>query len=97
MILSIIIRLNVIIKFYIMKRDSREIIEINIDSEESEKLYKRISVFLEKYHRHQMLKTKALNFPVKSRYDLQDLCFSCYIQGLHDADKALTYKKEKDV
>lgn len=72
-----------------MSKNKTPLAEFRMTEETSENLYGRISCFLEKYFLHQGLKSKRFNSKMIKKYDLEDLCLSCYIQGLHDANLAL--------
>lgn len=54
-----------------------------------EKLWPRIQLFLEKYHRDQMLKSRwtSSGYLKDSGMTMQQLCLSCYLQGVSDGNE----------
>lgn len=59
--------------------------EVGISKETAEVAYKRFALFLEKYHKEQMQKSKVLTWPTSNKdFGLKELCLSVYIQGLSD-------------
>lgn len=68
-------------------------IKIEIPKENAKLIHERISVFLEMYNKEQALQTRFFDEPVKNEFDLKALCYSCYTQGLRDAQEAIKNSK----
>lgn len=58
---------------------------VEIPTDVAKVVKNRILPYIEKYHNEQLLEFKIQGF--KSGFDLTELCFSCYTQGLSDAQQ----------
>lgn len=73
---------------------NQNLIEIEMPKYLAEISYNSIKDFIREYHTQQNLHHILLEpLPVKCKYDLKWLAVSCYLQGMADAQQALTQKQ----
>ena len=68
----------------------------NISKEKQKVIHDRVEEFMRKYYKAQSDKLNFNHNEFVQTFDIKNLCYSCYIQGLADGNEA-TIKQQKVV
>lgn len=66
-----------------------KLIEFRTPKEYKELTHKRVQPFLDKYIREEQLKLRVNHKPFPDSFGIKELAYSCYVQGLRDADEVI--------